>query len=118
MDLVRDVLDTKVVDRNGREVGRVDSLVLQIRAGEPPVVAAIEIGPAVLAHRVRPVLGRIVAGLEHAFGIDQGRPMHVPFAQVLDLNDHVKVDVAFGETPAATVELWLRRWVSRIPRSS
>ena len=29
MDLVRDMLDKKVVDRNGREMGRVDSIVLR-----------------------------------------------------------------------------------------
>jgi hypothetical protein len=30
----------------------------------------------------------------------------------------VKVDLAFGETSAATVEHRLRRWVGSIPRSS
>jgi sporulation protein YlmC with PRC-barrel domain len=118
VDLVRDLLDKKVVDRNGREMGRVDSLVLDVREGQPPTLQAIEIGPAVLAHRVRPVLGRWVAALEHALGIDQGRPLHILFTQVLDIEDQVSVDLAFGETAAATVEQRLRRWVSSIPRSS
>ena len=54
MDLVHDLLDKKVVDRNGREMGRVDSIVLDIRAGAPPRVAALEIGPRVLASRISP----------------------------------------------------------------
>jgi sporulation protein YlmC with PRC-barrel domain len=118
MDLVRDVLDKKVIDRNGREMGRVDGIVLTLRRGTPPRVAALELGPAVLAHRLRPILGRWVAGLEHAFGIDEGRPLRIPFGAVLNISDQVKVDLAFGETAAATVEQRLRRWISSIPRSS
>ena len=118
MDLVRDLLDKKVVDRNGREMGRVDALVAHVRQRTPPRVVALEIGPAVLAYRVRPLLGRWVAALEHALGVDPGRPLRIDFRHVLNVHDHVKVDLAFGETSAATVEQRLRRWVSAIPRSS
>ncbi len=118
MDLVRDLLDKKVVDRNGRDMGRVDSLVLEIRDGAPARVSAVEIGPAVLAHRIAPLLGRIVAGLEHAFGMDENRPLRIPLASVLGINQHVKVDVAISQTSAATVEQYLRGWISRLPRSS
>ena len=54
MDLVRDLLDKKVVDRNGREIGRVDSVVLENGRHGPVRVSAIEIGPAVLAYRPVP----------------------------------------------------------------
>jgi len=69
MDLVRDVLDKRVVDRNGREMGRVDRIVLELRDGQPPRVAAFEIGPSALATRVHPRLGRWVEALEHAVGL-------------------------------------------------
>lgn len=118
MDLIRGVLDKEVVDRNGREMGRVDRLVLFVREGAPPRVAAIELGPAVLAYRLRPLFGRWAAALEHAFGVDEGRPVRISFREVLDITDHVKVDLAFGETAAATIEQRLRRWVGSIPRSS
>jgi sporulation protein YlmC with PRC-barrel domain len=118
MDLVHDVLDKKIVDRNGRETGRVDSIVLEIRQGAPPRVTALEVGPAVLAYRIRPALGRIVSGIEHAFGIDEGRPLRIPVGKILDVSDHVKVDLAAGQTSAATVEHYLRKWVGRIPGSS
>ena len=111
MDLVRDLLDKEVVDRNGREIGRVDSIVLEIRETAAPRVSAIEIGPAVLAYRVHPVLGRWMAAFEHAIGIDEGRPLRIPFSDIIDIGDHVKVDVAFGETAAATLEARLRRWM-------
>ena len=118
MDLVHDLLDKKVVDRNGREMGRVDSVVFEMREGAAPRVAAIEIGPAVLAQRIHPLLGRWVAAIEHGFGVDEGRPVRIPFSAILEIEDHVKVDLAFGETAAATVEQRLRRWVAALPRSS
>ena len=118
MDLVRDVLDKEVVDRNGREMGRVDGIVLETRSGAPPRVAALEVGPAVLAYRVRPIFGRWMEALEHAFGVDEGRPVRIAFSEVLAATDHIKVDRAFGETAAATVEQRLRPWVGAIPGSS
>lgn len=118
MDLVRDLLDAEVVDRNGREMGRVDRIVLRVREGSPPRVVAIELGPAVLAHRVRPLFGRWVAALEHAFGVDEGRPVSIPLRDVAVMNKHVKVDLAFGDTAVATIEQRLRRWIGSIPRSS
>jgi sporulation protein YlmC with PRC-barrel domain len=118
MDLVRDVLDKQVVDRNGREMGRVDTIVLERRDDAPPRVVALELGPEVLAARVRPIFGRWVAGLEHAFGVADGRPFRIPFSSVLDTRDHVKVDLAVGATVVAVIEQRLRRWVSSIPGSS
>src|SRR5215207_11711442 len=104
MDLVRDMLDQKIVDRNGREMGRVDSIILRVDASEPPSVLALELGPAVLAARVRPLFGRWIVALEHGFGVDEGRPLRIPFKDVLQVHDLIKIDVAFGETPAATIE--------------
>jgi hypothetical protein len=118
IDLVRDMLDKKVVDRNGREMGRADSLVLELREGVPPRVAGLELGPAVLAHRIHPTLGRWMAGLEYALGIAEGRPLRIPFSEILEMNDQVRVDRAVGETAAATLEHRLRKWVGSIPGSS
>lgn len=118
MDLIRDFLDRKVVDRHGREMGRVDSIVLELRKDAAPRVVAIEIGPAVLAHRIHPALGRLVAAFEHVFKVDEGRPVRLPLSSVLEFDPHIKVDVAFGETAAATIEQNLRRIVTRLPGSS
>src|SRR5215212_5307046 len=118
MDLVRDVLDKAVVDRQERDLGRVDGIVLSILPGEPPRVAAIEIGPAVLAWRVRPFLGRVVAALEYLFAVDKGRPERIGFRDVLDVGHAIKVDRAWPDTPATIIERRLRRWVGRILGSS
>ena len=118
MELVHDLLDKEVLDRNGREMGRVDGIVVEVRDGAPPRIAGIEIGPAVLAFRVLPVLGRWMAGLEVALGIAEGRPLRIPFSDILDIREHVKVDRAIGETSAATIDRAVRSIVSRIPGSS
>jgi hypothetical protein len=79
---------------------------------------AIELGPAVLAYRIRPILGRLMSAVERALRIDQGRPLRIPFGDVLSISAHIKVDRAFGETVAAALEHRLRRWVGKLPGSS
>lgn len=118
IELIHDMLDKEVVDRHGREMGRVDSIVVALRPSRPPEVTAIEIGPAVLAYRVRPILGRIMSGVEHVLGIDEGRPLRIAFGDILGIHSHVKVDRAFGETVAAALEQRLRAWVGALPGSS
>lgn len=115
MNLARDLLDKKVVDRHGREMGRVDGVILEVGDAGMPRVIAIELGPSVVAHRVSPFLGRWVEALEHALNIDVGRPLRIPLDAVLDITEQVKVDLAFGETAAATVEKRLRAIASAIP---
>lgn len=117
MDLIRDLLDMPVVDRNGREMGRVDSVVIETRAGAAQRVMAIEMGPAVLAYRAWPILGRMAAGLEHVLHIAEERPIRIPIGQILDIGDRVKVDCAAGETGALTMEKRLRAWIRAIPGS-
>jgi sporulation protein YlmC with PRC-barrel domain len=118
MDLIRDLLDKKVVDRHGRDMGRVDRLVLESGDHSAPRVVAFQIGPDALAGRVAPWFGRLVSGLERVFRVDEGRPFRITLADVLSIEDDVKVDMAFGETPAATIERALRRWVGSLPFSS
>jgi hypothetical protein len=118
LHLVRDVLDTAVVDRNGRELGRADGVILELRRNAPPRLARIEIGPAVLFARVHPALGRLAAGLEHAFGLAAGRPLAIPFDRILDIGSHIKVDAAAGETVAGEIESRLRSALRRIPGGS
>jgi sporulation protein YlmC with PRC-barrel domain len=117
MDLVRDLSDKLVLDRDGREIGRVDRVLLDLSPGGPRVVA-IEVGPAVLASRLSSTLGRWVAGLELALGLDQGRPLRIPIEEVITIAPHVRVNRSFAETPAASVESALRRWLPRLPGAS
>ena len=118
MNLVRDILDKRVVDRNGREVGRVDRIILEVRDDAAPRVAHVEIGPAALASRVRPAFGRWVTALEYAFNVGDGSPTRILIKDVLEIGDHIKIAGAVGETAAARVEQQLRAYLSRLPGSS
>jgi sporulation protein YlmC with PRC-barrel domain len=112
--LIRDLLDKAVVDRNGREMGRVDRVVLERRNGEPRVTAIV-IGASALADRLDHTLGRWVMGLLHGLGVADGQPVRIHVSQILAVTDAVKVDVAFGDTPAANLERSLRGLIRRIP---
>jgi PRC-barrel domain protein len=113
--LVRDLLDKAVVDRNGREMGRVDRVVIERGHGSPSRVVAIEVGLSALGERLGSTFGGWTTGLLHGLGIEQGQPLRVQVGQILDVANTVKVNLAFGETPAANLERKLRRLVKRIP---
>ena len=115
MHLVRDLLDQALVDRNGRNMGRVDRVVMDIGEHAPPPVVAIEVGAAALGARLSASVGRWIAGFLHGWNVDHGQPLRIDVHQILDATDHVKVELAFGETPAANVERRLRRFISAIP---
>jgi hypothetical protein len=115
VQLARDLLDKGVVDRHGRDMGRVDRVVIERRPGAPPRVVAIEIGPSALAERLAYPVGRWISGILHGLGVDEGQPLRVHVSQILGVTETVRVDLAFGETPAATVEHKLRGIVRRIP---
>ena len=46
MDLIRDVLDKQVCDREGRKMGKVDGIILEERPGAPLRVSFLELGGA------------------------------------------------------------------------
>lgn len=115
MDVVRDLLDTLLVDRNGREMGRVDGIVLDVRQGEPPRLESFVVGPTALGSRLHPVLGRWVHALEAALGIADGRPVYIDCRHVTEIDVLVKTDLAISETALDIVEGALRRWLKKIP---
>jgi hypothetical protein len=115
MHIVRDILDTAVVDRNGEPMGRADRVVVERRPHAPPRVVAIEIGPEALAARVGRRCGRWVARLMDAAGLGEGRRMRIGVHVFLRVTDRITVDLSFGHTDAATVEQKLRSIVRAIP---
>lgn len=115
LHLTRDLEDKRVVDRNGRDLGRVDRVVLRREPDGVPHVIAIEIGPGALASRLHPAAGRITRAIEEVFQLDGGRPVRVPVEQIEHVGDTVKLSLAAGETTALAVEQRLRRLVRHFP---
>lgn len=115
MDVVRDVLDKSVVDRNGREMGRVDGILVDRQPNQPLRLLAILIGPATLAERIHPALGRFVLRAEKRFGLDQDRPTQIDVADVDDIGSKIRVRLTISETAVDAVEKRVRTWIGRLP---
>lgn len=116
MDVVRDVLDKSVVDRNGREMGRVDAILLELGDG-PPRITALLIGPAALASRLHPAVGRLVSTLEKQLGVGHDRPARIAVADVDEIGRKIRLRLTIGETAVAAIEHLLRGWIVKLPGS-
>lgn len=115
VQLVHDVLDAQLVDRERQKMGRVDGLVIEIRDGEPPRVAALLVGGSVLAERV----GRWMIALTHRVSrLIQVEPevTRIPFERVRVIGSCVELDLDARETNTLRTERWLDdHIVCRIP---
>ena len=113
MDLVRDLLDNRLVDRRARLMGRADGVILELRAGAAPRVTAVESGLTTLARRLHPRLVRWALRLERALGVPGGGAFRIPSERIVDIGIDVKLDVDADETTAYAWENWLRDHVIR-----
>lgn len=116
MDIIRDVLDNQLVDRNQRNMGKVDGIIMELRDREPPRLAYIEVGVTTLAGRINPRLAGWVAAIASKWGAKQSEPFRIPWSKVRDVGIDVEIDVEAQETPVLGYEKWLSdRIITRIP---
>lgn len=113
MNVIRDVLDNQIVDRNQRKMGKVDGIVIELRDGEPPRLAYIEVGMPILARRLYPRLQRWVAAVESKWGAKRTEPFRIPWSKVRDVGIDVEVDVEAEATLALDYEKWVREHIIR-----
>ena len=118
MDLVRDVLDKLLLDRDGLPMGRVDGLVMHVGERSQPRVTHIEVGGATLWARVHPALGRLATRLARAWGPRKPGPVRIPWSRVEIVGRDIKLDVEAKETGTIAWEIWIARHIiGRIPGS-
>jgi len=116
--LVRDVLDNQLVDASGKNAGKVDGIILELREGQPPCVRYVEVGPITLTRRLNRRLGRWFARLDARFGSGRGVPIRFPLTRITFEEPSLRIDVLVEHTPIMALEQWLRRTiVRRIPGS-
>ena len=115
LPLVRDVLDKQIFDANGEKLGKVDGIVLTLRANRPPRVTAIETDPKIAWRRIHPALARWIDRLQQRLH-EPVPPTRIPFERVVRTGIDVHVDIDGRRTNAYAWETWLKqRFVDRIP---
>jgi sporulation protein YlmC with PRC-barrel domain len=116
MDIIRDVLDNQIVDRNQRKMGKVDGIIVELREGQPPRLAYLETGATTLARRVHPRVENWISVIANKWGAKHSQPLRIPWSKVQDVGIDVKVDIDAEQTSALAYEVWLRNHViKRIP---
>ena len=119
MRIVRDVLDKKLVDADGCEMGRVDGITLELAQGEQPRLVVLEIGGEVLAERVAHWLVRPVRWIAQHFGPKRAATVKIEWKHVTRMGRDLHVDIHADETDALAWEHWLgEKFISRIPGGS
>ena len=116
MHIVRDVLDKKLIDCDGREVGRADGIVLEFPQNGPPRMIRIEIGGEILAERVAHSLIRPVRWLARHFGPRRPGIISIDWKHVKRMGRDLHLDLHADDTDALAWEHWLaEKFISRIP---
>jgi sporulation protein YlmC with PRC-barrel domain len=111
MELGREVLDQQLVDRNNLNMGKVDGLVLELRDGQLPRVAAILTGGHLFAHRLHPRIGVWARWLTQRWGPGDLEPLRIPWSNVMKIGVDVKVDITAER--GMPWEHWVRHHILR-----
>jgi hypothetical protein len=119
-DLIRDVLDKQLIDRNGVKMGRADGVAISWIEGEQPVVHHLELGAEVLAHRVGRPLVRLVQWVRRRFPVREEAVQVILWPSVGEITSHhLKIDLDAETSPAFAWERWLRHHiVEKIPKAA
>ena len=117
MELIRDLLDKQVVDREQTKIGKVDGIVMQLRRGEPPRIVFVEIGAIALARRLGPRVGYWVSHIAGRLGGYKSRkPYRIPWIKVRDIGVDIEFDIDVQNTTIFDWQDWLReKIICRIP---
>jgi sporulation protein YlmC with PRC-barrel domain len=115
--LIGQILDDQLYDRNGKNAGKVDGIVLVLRKDKPPRVAAIESGFAVLAARLGGHWGeRLALALNRWMGVRAAR-CRIDWKHVTKIEPlGVHLDLDANDTDIYAWEHWLREHLmKRLP---
>lgn len=113
MDLVRDVLDKRLLDRDDTIIGRVDGLIIEMDGKSQPRVTQLTIGgPAVFAR-----LGRwavwLAKFLSARWGPGRRSPVRIPWSDIDHFGRDVKLTISREDTNAMAWEDWIADHIIR-----
>jgi len=114
--LVRDLLDNQMVDREKRNIGRIDGIAIQVAHGKQPRVTDLESGALVLAARLGRPWQRFVAFMTRHFGVRTNPIFRVPWNKVTKVGLDVYVDIDGRKSDAFAWEHYLDdHLIGRLP---
>lgn len=116
MDLAYRVLDSQLVDVEGRRCGRVDDLVFDGSLGDPPRLELILSGKGSWHRRV-PRRLRGLATRILGTGVKGHDVIEVPWEQVTDIDAHVMLRGKAQDLGLGQGDQRLRHTIARLPRS-
>jgi sporulation protein YlmC with PRC-barrel domain len=108
MRLVADVLDEQLHDSKGRQAGRVDGIVLELRDGKPPRLAYVEVSPITLLSRFNRRLAHWYARHDRKIAEGRGVPVRIPWSRITRDGSTLVMDLDAESTPIFALEDWLR----------
>jgi hypothetical protein len=119
VDLVRDVLDTQLLDAHRVRLGKVDGLVLELPRGKQPRISAIRVGSYVWARRMGRPWGVLAAWMSRTFWGDERGEWEIPWSAVAHMGKNIQLHREASRVPSLGLERWLAKHViGRIPGSS
>lgn len=112
------LLDRQVVDKDGRLVGKVDDIEVELPArGELPVVRAILCGPLALGPRIGGRLGLWVASVGRRLRPEgSADPVRIGFGAVADAGAVIKLSITAEQAGMTRLEQWcVEKVITRLP---
>jgi hypothetical protein len=111
MNIVHDLLDKQLVNRNRHRIGRVDGIIVELRPGAAPRIVAIEVGAVTLARRISRKLAAWIERARERWSPARGRSYRIPISALRELGVDVTIDLDAREAPSYAWESWLRRHI-------
>jgi hypothetical protein len=108
LDLALAILDHQLIDCEGRRCGNVDDLAIEGGPGDDAEIVAILSGPGVWRERAG-LLGRTAAW------IGGGGRVRVPWAEVAEVESHVRLRRRASDYRLGKGDDRVRPWITRIP---
>ena len=116
MLLVRDLLDNQLLGRKKKPMGRVDGIVMEVRAHDQPRITFLEVGGETAAQRLGGPLGKLLGACARRWGAQKGKPYRIAWSKVRDVGVDIEVDIDADLTPALYWEKLVReKFIRRIP---
>jgi hypothetical protein len=109
VNLVRDILDKKLLDSEDEEMGRVDGLVMQVGERSQPRITHIEIGGTTLGARLHPVFEQLARRMAKMWGPKRREPVRIAWSHVKTAGREIKLDLEARKTGAVAWEVWIAR---------